>query len=171
MATAVPGSSTRVVRAKVVSTVTVLTIATTSIAEVGARLSVDPEVCRGDEREDEQRDRAADRGDRAQVEADREDDRGGGGQGEPGGQSTAEPATHERRELPDLGHLLAETACRVEAGVRRARGREQRRHAHEPVPGAPEDRLRRDRDRGAAGGDHLVDREGAEHAERRRPRR
>ena len=73
--TAVAGSSTSVVNAKVTSTVTVLTMPSSRIAAVRAGLAPHPQVCPGDQREHAQRDRTADRRDGAQVEADGEDDR------------------------------------------------------------------------------------------------
>ena len=90
----------------------------------------------------------------------------GGRAARPAGAPSAEPPAQGGRELADLGHLLAQPGRGIEAGVGRAGGREQRGHAHQPVAGPPEHRLGGDRERGAAGLDHLVDRERAEHPER-----
>ena len=72
-AMAVPGSSTSVVNTKDTSTITVEATARTRITG-GPGLVPDPEVADRDEAEHEQRDHAADRGDRGQVEPDGEHD-------------------------------------------------------------------------------------------------
>ena len=73
-ATAVPGSSTSVVKTNETRTITVDATARTRIHGSCAGLVPDPEVPDGDEAEDEQRDDAADGGDRGQVEPDGEHD-------------------------------------------------------------------------------------------------
>ena len=68
-------------------------------------------------------------------------------------------------ELALRRHLLAEARRRVEAGVGRAGGGEQRGDGHQPVAGSAQHRLGGDRQGGAARVDDLVDRERAEDAE------
>ena len=75
---------------------------------------------------------------------------------EAGGHPAAEPATEDRRELADRGHLLAEPAGRVEPGVGRTGRGEERRHRHHPVAGPTQHRFGGDRQRRPAGVDHLV---------------
>ena len=156
MATAVAGSVTRVVSAKVMRTTAALDDRGDKERGAGAGLVAHPQVAGGDEREHEQRDGAADRRDRAEVEADGEDDRDRRGQEQSGWRMSSVSATELGWELTGGRHLLAEAGGRVQPGVRRACRREEGGDAHEPVAGAAEDRFGSDRDGGPARGDDLV---------------
>ena len=83
----------------------------------------------------------------------------------PAGSAAAEPATEDRRELADRGHLLAEPPGGVEPGVGRTGRGEQCRHRHHPVAGPAQHRFGGDRQRGPSGVDDLLDGEGAEHTQ------
>ena len=87
----------------------------------------------GHQREDHQRDRAADRRDSREVEGDDDDDDGHGQDDQPERRPTAEPSGHDRRELARRDEVVGQAGRRVQAGVRRAGRREQRGHGHEPV--------------------------------------
>ena len=76
---------------------------------------------------------------------------------------TAEPPPHHRRELADRGHLLAQPGRRIEPGVGGPGGGEQRGDAHHPVAGAAERWFGGHGEGGSAGIDDLVDRQRAEH--------
>ena len=117
-------------------------------------------------REDDQRDHAADGGDGVEVEPDGQDDRDDRGEEEPGRQPSTDTAGKQRWELADGHEVLGQPGGGIQPGVGRAGGREERSDGHQPVSGLPEHRLRRNGERGAAGVDDLVDREGPEHAER-----
>ena len=72
----------------------------------GAGLVPDAKVTKGHEGEHDQGDGAADRGDRIQVEEEREDDRRSRGDEDAHGGAPAHPATHRGWELADGCHLL-----------------------------------------------------------------
>ena len=73
----------------------------------------------------------------------------------PTGTRFAEPAPHQRRELPARGELFAQAGGRVEPAVGGAGGGEQSRDAHQPVAGLAEAGLGRHRERGSARGNDL----------------
>ena len=109
MATALPGSSTSVVTANVTRTITVARDGDDEDAQAGAGLVSHPQVADGHQGEHEQGDGAADGGDGVEVEADGEDDGDRRGQEQAGRRTAAEAAPHDRWELPDRGHLLAQS--------------------------------------------------------------
>ena len=88
-----------------------------------------------------------------------------GGDQQPGGDPAPEPATEDRGELADGGHLLAEPPGGVEPGVGCTGGGEECRDGHHPVAGPTQHRFGGDRQRGPSGVDHLLDGEGAEHTQ------
>ena len=77
-----------------------------------------------------------------------------------------DPAAQQRRELAVCGELVAEPDGGVEPGVGGPGGGEQGGHAHEQVARVAEGGLGGHGERGAAGGDHLLDGQGAEDTER-----
>ena len=134
--------------------------------EVRAGLGADPQVRRGDHGEDHQGHRAADRRDRVQVEHHGQDQAHRRLDQQPVRGPPAGLARHHRRELSRLGQPLGQPLGRVQARVGGPGGGEQRGDGHQPVARPAQRGLGGHRDRGPAGGDHLVHRERAEHAQR-----
>jgi hypothetical protein len=115
--------------------------------------------------EDQQGDRAADGGDRVEGEPDGQDQAQGGGDQEADGHPAADPAAEQGWERAVGGELVAESDGGVEAGVGGPGRGEQGGDAHEQVARVTEGGLGGHRERGPAGGDHVLDGQGAEHAQ------
>ena len=94
------GSSTRVVNTNVTRTMTRAGEGHQEHHEVGSRLACDTEMARGDQGEHDQRDDAAERGDRREVEPDGEDHGDDGGDQQPGRDPVAEAATETGGNWP-----------------------------------------------------------------------
>ena len=93
--TAVAGSSTRLVNTNATSTATVVVDRDRQDEDVGTGFRTHPDVAGGDQREHHQRDHAADRSDRTEIEEHREQrcGDGGGDQAEGGASSDTDPIT------------------------------------------------------------------------------
>ena len=160
------GALRSVSTAKKASTIAVAAIADEHDRGVRARLRAPPVGGDADEQEDHQRARAADGGDRREVDEVATTSTIAAVISIPACGPSREPRPKNGRELPAPGEHRRQAAGRVEGRVHGRRGREQGGDRHHREAGVPERRPRGLGDRRLAVADHLRDRERAEHAER-----